>query len=133
VKGFLVDFWEWIWTFFIWFMLFAFLMVLFSIFADLFRDHETSGGMKAVWVFFLIFLTPITALVYVVVRGKGMAERSQRQAMQMQAAQDAYIMSVAGSGSGPSPAEQVAHAKQLLDAGTITQAEFDQLKAKALS
>jgi hypothetical protein len=121
------------WTIFVWFLFFAFLMVLFSIFADLFRDDETSGGMKAVWVFFLIFFAPITALVYLVVRGKGMAERSQKQARQMQAAQDAYIKSVAGSGSGPSPAEQVAHAKQLLDAGTITQAEFDQLKAKALS
>lgn len=128
-----MELWDWIWTIFVWFLFFAFLMVLFSIFADLFRDHETSGWVKAIWVFFLIFFAPITALIYLIVRGKGMAQRSQKQALDYQNAQEQYIRSVAGAGSAASPAEQVARAKELLDAGTITQAEFDQLKAKALS
>ena len=85
-----------------------------------------------IWVFFLIFAAPITALIYLIARGRGMAERSQQQAMDIQAQQDAYIKAVAGSGTAASPTEQVAHAKQLLDAGTITQSEFEQLKAKAL-
>lgn len=129
-----MDFWQWIWTIFVWFLFFAFLMVLFSIFGDLFRDSETSGFVKAIWVFFLIFFAPITALIYLIVRGRGMAERSAKQAMQLQAAQEQYIRSVAGGGgASASPSEQVARAKQLLDSGAITQDEYEQLKAKALA
>ena len=92
------------------------------------RDRELSGWWKAVWIVLLLFLPWITALVYLIARGKGMAQRTigaQRQAKEQA---DAYIQSVAGK----SAADQTADAKALLDAGTITDAEFAALKAKAL-
>lgn len=125
------SFWDWFWVLVAWFFFFAFLMVLFSIFADIFRDHEMGGWGKALWVVLLIFLPVLGSLIYLVARGKGMAERSAKQAQAAQAAQVAYIQSVAGTAS--SPADQVARAKQLLDAGTINQQEFEQMKAKALA
>ncbi len=111
------------------FLLFMFLMVLFYIFSDLFRDHSTSGWVKAVWVFFLIILTPITSLVYLIVRGKGMQERAMEEAQQVKKAQDQYIRSVAAT----DPADQIAKAKQLLDQGVIDEGEYQSIKAKALS
>ncbi len=77
----------------------------------------------------MLFLPLLTALVYLIVRGRGMAQRSMRSAAHAQQEQETYIRSVAGQGS---PAEHIAVAKQLLDSGTITQQEFDILKAKAL-
>ena len=126
-----MSFGDVIWFIVISFAFIAYLMVMFSIIMDLFRDHEVSGVMKAVWIICLIFLPFLTALVYLIVRGGSMAERNVKSAQAMQAQQDAYIKSVAGSGA--SPADQIAQAKGLLDAGSITQAEFDQLKAKALA
>lgn len=111
------------------FLLFMFLMVLFYIFGDLFRDHEMSGWGKAVWIIFLIIFPPITALVYLIARGKGMQDRTKAAVEAAQQQQDEYIRSVAGS----DPADQIAKAKQLHDAGTITDAEFEQIKKKALS
>nr|WP_221199729.1 SHOCT domain-containing protein [Nocardioides soli] len=108
----------------------AYLVVLFQILTDLFRDKGTSGWMKAVWVFFLIILPLITSLVYLIARGHGMAERNVAAMKAAQADTDAYIRSVS-SGAG-SPAEEIARAKALLDAGTINQAEYESLKAKAL-
>jgi len=107
----------------------AYLLILFQIVGDLFRDSELGGGSKALWLICLIFLPMLTALVYVIVRGNGMANR-QRAAMQRSKAEaEDYIRQVAGK----SPAEQIADAKALLDAGTINQDEFAKLKAKALS
>jgi len=103
-------------------------MVLFSVIGDLFRDRELSGGAKALWIFCLIFFTFISLLVYLIVRGKGMNERAIAQAQQNKQAADNYIRSVATS-----PADEIASAKALLDAGTITADEFASLKAKALS
>lgn len=105
----------------------SYLSVLFSIVSDLFRDRELSGGMKALWIFCLIFFPFITALVYIIVRGKGMNERAIAQADQAKAATDNYIRSVAGS-----PSDEIARAKALLDAGTINADEYAALKAKAL-
>jgi ABC-type multidrug transport system fused ATPase/permease subunit len=113
------------------FLLFAFLMVLFYIFSDLFRDHTTSGLVKGIWVVFLIIFPPITALIYLIARGKGMSERAAAEAEKMKQAQDEYIRSVTAAGTDP--AEQIAKAKQLLDQGVISQEEFDNLKAKALA
>jgi hypothetical protein len=108
----------------------AYLMILFSIIGDLMRDHKLNGWWKAVWVIFLVFLPFLTALVYLIARGRGMAER-QRAAMEAaQAQSNAYIRTVAGTAS--SPADDIVKAKALLDSGTITQAEFDALKAKSL-
>ena len=127
-----MSFWDVVWFIFISFLFIAYLMVMFSIISDLFRDKSTSGVLKAVWIICLIFLPFITALVYLITRGQSMGERSMEQATAMREAQDAYIRDVAGGGSA-SPAEQISKGKAMLDSGTITQTEFDQLKAKALA
>ena len=122
------NFWDLIWLIFSAFMFIAYLLILFQVVADLFRDSELGGGSKALWLIFLVFLPMLTALVYVITRGSGMAER-QRAAMQRSKSEaEAYIRQVAGK----SPAEQIADAKNLLDAGTISAEEFAKLKAKAL-
>lgn len=117
------------WTIAVFFMV-AYLMVLFSIIGDLFRDHETSGIAKAVWIFFLLWLPFITMIVYLVTRGSGMAERSMKQQQKDQAAFKEYVQQTA---SEATPADQIAKAKELLDSGAISQQEFDDLKKKALS
>ncbi|MFD6445599.1 SHOCT domain-containing protein [Promicromonospora sp. NPDC060204] len=124
-----MDFWDFFWLIVYSFFFVAYLMVLFQIVADLFRDHELSGWWKALWIIFLIFLPVLTALVYLIARGRGMAERSAAGIAQAQRDTESYIREVA---SGPSPSEQITSAKALLDAGTITPAEFERLKAKAL-
>jgi hypothetical protein len=124
-----MDFGDFIvWALYIFFLV-MFLMVFFYIITDLFRDHEVSGWGKAIWVIALIIFPWITALIYLIVRGKGMSERRMKEMAEMQKAQDAYIRDVAG---GTGPADQIAQAKSLLDSGAISQEEFDRLKAKAL-
>lgn len=121
--------WDFLWHFLIIFAWIAYLLVLFQILTDLFwRDHKTSGWVKAVWVIFLILIPWLTALVYLIARGKGMSERAQAAALAAKKETDDYIKQAAGR----SPAQEIADAKALLDAGTISQAEFDGLKAKAL-
>lgn len=122
--------WDFLWHFLIIFAWIAYLLVLFQILTDLFwRDHKTSGWVKAVWVVFLIVFPWLTALIYLIARGKGMSERAEAAALAAKNETDDYIRHAAGR----SPAQEIADAKALLDAGTITQAEFDGLKAKALS
>ena len=123
------NFWSIIWIVIWSFVFVAYLFVLFYILTDLFRDHQLSGWWKALWIIFLIFAPYLTALVYVIARGKGMAERQQAYIRDTKTQTDAYIRDVAGK----SPAESIADAKALLDSGTITQQEFDRLKAKALA
>ena len=113
------------------FLFFAWFMCLFWILGDIFRSKDLGGGGKTLWVIFVILIPWLGILVYLIARGKGMQQRQLDQATQMQAAQADYIKSVAGSGG--SAADQIESAKGLLDAGTITQAEFDALKAKALA
>lgn len=129
-QGFWGSLGDLIWWFLWVFVFVAYLFALFAVISDLFRDHELSGWWKAVWIIFLIFVPFLTLLVYLIARGNGMAKRGAAEAKQMQAAQDAYIKSVA---SASSPSDEIAKAKGLLDAGTITQAEYDAIKAKALS
>jgi hypothetical protein len=124
-----MNFWDFVVTFFWTFAFIAYLMVLFSIIGDIFRDHELGGFAKAVWIFFLVFVPFLTALIYLIARGRGMNERSAKSAQRAQDDAAAYIRSVSGS----SPANDVAQAKSLLDSGAITQAEFETLKAKALA
>jgi predicted ferric reductase len=119
-------FWLLIWSFFFVF----YLMILFHILGDLFRDKDLSGWWKAVWIIALIVFPFLTALIYLIARGKGMAERQAGEIQEAQAATDSYIQQVASQGN---PANQIATAKGLLDDGTITQAEFDRLKASALA
>ncbi|MGH1523438.1 SHOCT domain-containing protein [Leifsonia sp. L25] len=122
------NFWNIIWLFFWSFAFIAYLFALFAIISDLFRDHKLNGWWKALWIIFLIFVPFLTALVYLIARGPGMAERSQKEARQVQQSTDAYIREVATS----SPADEIAKAKALLDAGTITPEEFAHLKSVAL-
>ncbi len=91
------SFWDIIWWFFWVFVFVSYLMVLFNIVADLFRDHTLNGGWKAVWIIFLIFVPFLTALVYLIARGRGMGERSASAYREQQHAADSYIRSVAGS------------------------------------
>lgn len=123
------NFWDLIWLIFSAFMFVAYLLILFQVIADLFRDSELGGGSKALWLICLVFLPMLTALVYVLTRGKGMAERQRASMERSKAEADNYIRQVAGK----SPADQIADAKALLDAGTISQEEFAKLKAKALA
>jgi hypothetical protein len=123
------NFWDLIWLIFSTFMFVAYLLILFQIVADLFRDSELGGGSKALWLIFLIFLPMLTALVYVIARGRGMADRQRASLQRSKSEADAYIREVAGK----SPAEQISQAKALLDAGTINQDEYAKLKAKALA
>ncbi|MFM7063352.1 MAG: SHOCT domain-containing protein [Actinomycetes bacterium] len=119
---------EALWTVFVIFFLVIFLMILFSIFGDLFRDHEMGGGAKALWVLALILFTPLAALIYLIVRGGGMAKRAQAAQAEAQQQFDDYVKQTAGGS-----AAEIAKAKELLDSGTISQEEFDSIKAKALS
>lgn len=128
-QGFWGSFWDLIWWFLWAFVFFAYLFALFAVISDLFRDHKLSGWWKAVWIVFLIFVPILTTLVYLIARGSGMAARGAAQARQYQQAQDDYIKQVAGV----SPSDEIAKAKSLLDAGTITSAEYDSIKAKVLS
>ena len=128
-----MDFWSYFWLLVWWFFFIAYLMVLFHIFGDLFRDHELGGVAKALWVLFLVFFPIVASLVYLIARGKGMAARGMQRNADMMAAQEDYIRSVAAPSSGSSGVEQLAQAKALLDSGTITPEEFAAIKSKALA
>jgi ABC-type multidrug transport system fused ATPase/permease subunit len=121
------------WSLLEFFFLFILIMILFQVIGDLFRDSSMSGGVKALWIVFLVLLPPLAILVYLITRGSGMQQRAieQRQAFQAQMAE--YVQTTAGPAGGSTPVEQIASAKALLDAGTISAAEFDALKAKALA
>lgn len=121
---------EILWTTLVIFFMVMYFMILFSILGDLFRDHETSGWAKAAWVIFLVIAPFLTALIYLIARGNGMAKRSMKAQADAQQQFNDYVQTVATTGG--SPADQIAQAKSLLDSGAIDQAEFDALKAKAL-
>lgn len=123
------NFWDLLWLMFSAFMFIAYLLVMFQVITDLFRDSELGGFSKAVWIFGLMAVPFVTALFYLIVRGSGMARRQQAAVQKSQSAAESYIRQVAGK----SPADQIADAKRLLDAGTISADEFALLKAKALA
>jgi len=125
-----MDFWHFFYLLIWSFVFVAYLMVLFQIIGDLFRDRDLSGWLKALWIIGLIIFPFVVALIYLIARGKGMAERHMAAVQTAQKATDQYIQSVAAQSA---PADQIASAKALLNAGTIDQAEFNQLKAKALA
>jgi predicted ferric reductase len=123
------GFWDVLWLIASTVIFIAYLLVLFHIIVDLFRDTEISGFAKALWVVGLVFLPVLTSLVYIVSRGSGMAKRQQAAMQRAKEQTDTYIREVAGK----SPAEQISEAKTLLDAGVINADEFARLKAKALA
>ncbi|MGH2713943.1 MAG: SHOCT domain-containing protein [Thermoleophilaceae bacterium] len=111
------------------FFIVIWIWVLITIISDVFRDHELSGGMKALWVFALIFFPYITAFVYLIARGKGMRERAIRQQAETRQAAESYIRDVAGT----SPVDELAKLHDLQQKGAISQEEFDRLKAKIVT
>jgi hypothetical protein len=111
------------------FLVIAYVFILYHVIVDLFRDRQLAAGWKVLWLIGLVFIPMLTALVYILARGDGMADRQLAAVQQAKSATDAYLRSLGGK----SPAEQIADAKALLDAGTIDRGEFDQLKAKALA
>ena len=119
------------WTMFVFFAWILFFWLLFTVFGDLFSRHDIGGGTKTLWTIFVIILPFLGIFIYLIVNGKGMGERAQAKAQAQQAQLDSYVKSVAASSDSAS--DQISKAKALLDTGTITQAEFDQLKAKALA
>jgi hypothetical protein len=112
-----------IFAFVIWFWL------LIVVFGDIFRRRDISGWGKAAWIILVIILPYFGVFIYLIAEHSGMAERSTQQVQAQQAVADQYIRSVSGSGG---PASEIETAKNLLDSGAITQAEYDSLKAKAL-
>jgi hypothetical protein len=123
-----------IWDFLVWvfwfYVIVSCIWIFITVFIDLFRDKTLSGWAKALWVLFLVFVPFLAAFIYLIARGKGMAERNQAQAQAMNAQQAEYIRSVAGAQQ--SSAAEIESAKRLLDSGAITAAEYEALKAKAL-
>ena len=119
-----------LWTMIIFFCWVVWIWMMILILSDVFR-RDMSGWTKALWVVFLIVLPFLGVLVYLIANGKGMTERRVRDAQASQEQFEGYVRSVAKPGGGS--ASEIESAKRLLDAGTITQEEFDALKKKALA
>jgi len=122
------GFWQFFWFVVEIFLFMAYLIVLFHVFADLFRDSKMGGWAKALWVVVLMVVPLLGSLVYLIARGRGMNERQAQQAAEAQRAAAAYIRETAGR----APAHEIAEARSLLDRGVLTPAEFESLKVKAL-
>jgi hypothetical protein len=118
------------WTIIIVFAWVAWFWVLIIVISDLFSRHDIGGWAKALWMLFVIVVPFLGVFIYVISQGKGMSERRAQQVQASQQEFDSYVRQVAASNA---PADQIAKAKQLLDNGTIDQAEFDRLKAQALA
>jgi len=119
-----------IWTMFMFFVFVLWIWLLIAVFMDIFRSHDLSGGVKALWVFFIIILPFLGVLIYLIARGGKMHERSAQQAVQQQKAFDAYVKQAAGSGS---TADDLAKLADLKQQGVISDAEFEAQKAKILA
>ena len=117
-----------LWTMIIFFCWVIWIWIVITVLVDLFRRHDVSGWGKAAWVIFVIVLPFLGVLIYLIAQHDGMRERSAEQAQADKQAFDQYVRDAAGG-----PASGIAKAKELLDSGAITQAEFDTLKAKALT
>ena len=119
-------FWSMVWFF----LFFIWIWLLITVFADIFRSDDLSGWGKALWSLFVVVAPYLGVFVYLIANHDGMTERNIEKAQAQQAQMDQYVKSVAGSGGA---AAEIEKAKGLLDSGAITQAEFDAIKAKALS
>jgi hypothetical protein len=123
------PFLEVMWTMVIFFAFVIWLWILFTVLADIFRRHDASGGVKVLWIIFVVVLPYLGVFVYLIAEHKGMTERAIEKQREVKAQADEYVRSVAQA----SPAEQIAQAKELLDGGSITQSEFDRIKQRALA
>ncbi len=124
------PFLEVFWTMLIFFAFVIWIWILITVLIDIFRRHDTSGFAKVLWIIFIIVLPYLGVFVYLIAEHKGMTERAIKQQEAAQSQMDKYVQSVA---TQTDPAEQIAKAKGLLDSGTISQTEFDQIKQKALA
>jgi hypothetical protein len=122
------PFLEVLWTMIIFFAWVIWIWIAITVLVDVFRRHDIGGWGKAAWTVFIIVVPFLGVLVYLIAQHEGMRERSAKQAQAQQQAFDQYVREAAGGSTA-----EIAKAKELLDAGTITQAEFDAIKAKALS
>ncbi len=118
------------WTMLIFFGFVIWLWILITVFADLFRRHDTSGFAKVLWIIFIVLIPYFGVFVYLIVEHKGMAERTIKAQQEAQSQVDQYVKSVAGKSD---PAEQIAKGKALLDQGAISQEEFETIKQHALA
>ena len=119
-----------LWTMLVFFIWIAWFMILFRVLIDIFRRHDIGGGSKVLWIIFVILLPFLGVFVYIITQSHHMAERDMKQAAAAQAQFDEHVKSVAGSGG---PAAEIEKANALLSSGAITQAEFDEIKRKALA
>jgi hypothetical protein len=117
------------WTMLVFFLWILWFWLLFTVFADVFRRHDISGWGKAGWLIFTILLPFLGVFVYLISQGQGMTERNVERAKAQQQQFDSYVRETAGGGA----ASEIAHAKQLLDSGAISEPEFQALKQKALA
>jgi len=124
-----VGLWDFFWLMIWGFLFVAYLMVLFQVIVDVFRDRSLSGWARSGWLIALFLAPPLTALVYVIARGRSMGERSMQAAADSRAAAEQYVRLAANS----DPADTISRGKVLLDSGTISASEFDRLKGKALA
>ena len=125
---------DFLWTLLVIFFMVVYFMILFSVLTDLFRDHETNGWVKALWIIFFFIIPFLSLLIYLIVRGNGMAGRAVAAQKQMQEQQLEYAKTIVSQNdsAAASSAAEIAKAHDLLQSGAITQQEFDALKAKAL-
>ena len=119
------------WSMLIFFLWIAWFMLLFHIIGDVFRRRDATGAKKTLWCIFLLFVPFLGTFVYLIVNGDDMARRRIEEAEAARSQMDEYVRTTAGTGGGA--AAEIDKAKQLLDSGAITQAEFDAIKAKALA
>jgi Short C-terminal domain/Phospholipase_D-nuclease N-terminal len=124
------PFLEVLYTLLIFFVWVAFFWLLITVAIDVFRRRDIGGGKKALWLIFMLFIPFIGVFSYLIVNHDEMAQRNLEQARAQQAQFDEYVKATAGAGGA---ASEIDKAKQLLDSGAITQAEFDAIKAKALA
>jgi hypothetical protein len=118
-----------LWTMVVFFLWVAWFWLLISVASDIFRRRDIGGGSKALWLIFMLFVPFLGVLVYLIANHDGIAERNLGRARADRAHMDEYVRSVSDSG----PAAEIERAKQLLDAGTITQVEYEAIKVKALA
>jgi hypothetical protein len=118
------------WTMLIFFLWILWIWLLFTIFADIFRRHDISGWAKTAWIVFVIVLPFLGVFIYLITQNAGMTERNLERTRAQREQLDDYVRQTAGSGGA---AAEIDKAKQLLDSGAITQAEFEAIKQKALA
>jgi len=120
---------DFLWSLLVIFVMITYFMMLFHVIVDVFRRKDASGGVKAMWLLFLLIFPLVALIAYMIINAQSMAERNVQEVERSKGEFDDYVRQVSGGGS----ASEIAKAKDLLASGAITQAEFDQLKAKALA